>query len=316
MLYISPVELHARHQTMKKIVLQTFLFLIPLGIVPSSAQELLCEVNVNIEAIPTSQRDYLRTFKDDVERYLNTTRFTSETLEERIRCTFDIFFKQYAGNNQYIAQVYIASQRPIYHGDFRTETYTPVLRIMDENWEFTYIPNQRMIQDEFSLDPLCDFLDFYAYLIIGYDYDTYEPLSGSLWFEKAFNICQQMATSQLGRYWQQMATSYNRYTIARELTSTNYEQFRLAVNQYYFDGIDKLYADSKSALDAMLKSLETIASFRKLNPNSVTIKQFFDAKYKEIAELFLQYPSRDVYERLSAIDQEHRATYQEWKSKP
>ncbi|MCX7984272.1 MAG: DUF4835 family protein [Bacteroidetes bacterium] len=297
---------------MKTLILLLVLLFVTFS---SLAQELQCEVNVHMEAIPTSQRSYLQTFKDDVERYLNSTRFTSETIEEKIRCSFDIFIKQYTGNNQYLAQVYIASQRPIYRGDEKTDAYTPMLRIMDENWEFIYIPNQRMIQDDFVVDPLCDFLDFYAYIIIGFDYDTYEPLSGSPWFQKAFNICQQLASSQLGRYWQQASSSYNRYTLARELTSTNYEQFRIALNQYYFDGIDKISIEPPSALEAITYSLETIAAFRKLNPNSVVIKQFFDAKYKEIADIFLQYPTRDIYDKLSTIDQEHRATYQEWKNK-
>lgn len=294
------------------IIFILFLF----GVSSVYAQELLCEVNVTMEAIPSSQRDYLSNFKSDVERYLNTTRFTSENLEEKIRCTFDIFFKSYSGNNQYVAQVFIASQRPIYKGDYKTEQYTTVLRIMDENWEFTYVPNQRLVQDDFTIDPLGDFLDYYAYIIIGFDCDTYIPLSGTPWFQKALTICQQLAPTQSGKYWQQMATSYNRYGLASELTNSSYDQFRIAINNYYFDGLDKLGIDPPKALDAMLHSLESIATFRKLNPTSITIKQFFDAKYKEIAEVFLLSPSRDVYDRLSQLDQEHRATYQEWKNKP
>ncbi len=283
---------------------------------PVVAQELLCEVNVNLESIPSAQRDYLRTFKSDIERYLNSTRFTNENLEEKIRCTFDIFFKSAPGNNQYSAQVFIASQRPIYKNSIQTEATSTVIRIMDENWEFTYTPNQRMVQDDFTVDPLCDFLDFYAYIIIGYDLDSYVPLSGTSCFQKALNICQQLASTQGGKYWQQMSTSYNRYGLASELSNPSYEPFRLAMNNYYFDGLDKLSTNQSEALDAMLDAIEVISTFRKTNPSSVSVKQFFDAKYREIAEVFLRYPNRDVYDQLSRFDPEHRSTYQEMKTKP
>jgi hypothetical protein len=301
---------------MKKSLFYFIPILLLLHSFDSFGQELQCEVNVNLESISSSQRDYLSNFKSDVERYLNSTRYTSEPIEEKIRCNFDIFFKTYSGNNQYTAQVFIASQRPIYIGDDKSGNYTPVLRIMDENWEFTYYPNQRLVQDDYSTDPLCDFLDFYAYIIIGFDCDTYIPLSGSRYFQKAFNVCQQLAATSAGKYWQQMSSSYNRYGLASELTNSSYDKVRIAMNCYYFDGLDQLGVNSQQAFEAILTSLETISNFRKQNPKSITIKQFFDSKYKEIADIFLAYPSRDVYDRLSNLDIEHRATYQEWKSKP
>lgn len=287
----------------------------PLGLF---GQELSCIVTINTEGIPSGQRDYLRNFGTDIERYLNNTRFTNEDLDgEKIQCNIDIFFKTSISDNRYLAQAFIGSQRPIYLNDNeKSDRVTPVLRILDDKWTFTYLPNQRMIHDELSIDPLTNFLDFYACLIIGFDLETYVPMSGSQCFQKALNIVQLASNSPDGADWKPSSASYSRFGIVDELNNVKYSSIRIAFNNYHFDGVDLLATERQKALNNILKSIESINDLRRSqNPTSVLAKQFFDAKYKEIAESFQTYPDREVYERLSTYDQEHRATYQEWKMK-
>jgi hypothetical protein len=280
-------------------------------------QELNCKVTINTESIPSAQRDYLRNFSADVEHYLNGTKFTSEDLSgERIQCSFDIYFKTVTGDNSYLAQVFIGSQRPIYKGMDPTDRVTPILRIIDPSWQFIYSPGQRMVHDDFSYDPLTDFLDFYAYLIIGFDLDTYEPMSGSQCFKKALSTDQLASATPQGADWSPSSASYSRYGIVDELNSVKYTTFRSAFNNYHFDGIDLLATDPSTALKNILNALETINNLRRQYQTSVLIKQFYEAKYMEIAEAFHSYPERDIYDKLSAFDEEHRSTYQEWKLKP
>jgi hypothetical protein len=279
-------------------------------------QELNCKVTINTESIPSAQRDYLRNFAADVERYLNSTKFTNEDLSgEKIQCNFDINVKAVSGDNSYTAQVFVGSLRPIYKGDDPTDRVTPILRINDPSWQFIYTPGQRMIHDEYSYDPLTDFLDFYAYLIIGFDLDTYVPLSGTECFKKALNTDQQASTTPQGSDWGPSSASYSRYGIVDELNSVKYTSFRNDFNNYHFDGIDLLATDPVKALNNILSTLESINNIRRLYPTSVLIKQFFGAKYMEIAEAFQTYPDRDVYDKLSSFDEEHRSTYQEWKTR-
>jgi hypothetical protein len=288
------------------------------GLIPGElrGQELSCDVTVNVESIPTAQRDYLRNFEQDVERYMNTARFTDEDLMgEKIVCTIDVFFKMATGDNSYQAQFFISSQRPIYVNDAKTEKVTPIIRIMDEKCEFGYIPNQRLVQDDMVFDPLADLLDFYAYLIIGYDLETYTPLSGARWFQKALNIVQMGSSSAYGKDWQATSASYSRFAIANELNDVKYDAIRNAFNRYHFDGIDLLQTDAKSAMAAMLNAIETInEQRRRQNPTSVVVKHFFDAKYREIADVFVGYGDISVFDKLSTFDPEHRSTYQEKKT--
>jgi hypothetical protein len=281
-------------------------------------QELNCRVTINVESIQSAQRDYLRNFAQDIERYLNNNRFTNEDLDgERISCNMEIFFKSGTSDSRYQAQVVIASQRPVYVGDIVSDRTTPVLRILDNNWEFTYLPNQQMNHDEMIFEPLTSFLDFYAYIIIGYDLETYIPMSGNSCFQKAINTVRLAANAASSGDWKQTTASYSKFGITDELTNMKYDSFRDAFNNYFFDGVDLLATEQKLAQDNILNALESINTVRnRQNRTSVIVKQFFDAKYREIAEIFLTYPDRSIYDKLSNFDEEHRSTYQETKAKP
>ncbi len=295
----------------------TLVLFVSLTIVSAAlSQELTCTVTVNADNVASSQRDYLKNFKSDIERYLNSTRFTSDEVENKITCSFDVFFKSYSGNNQYTAQVYITSMRPIFEGHNKTDRFSQIIRILDENWDFTYTPNQRIILDDFLVDPFTDFLNYYAYIIIGFDAESFVPMSGNKYFQKALNICHREGSAPNGKNWQSSSSNYNRFGLADELNSPTYDSFHTALNSYYFDGIDSVSVKPAAAFNSLLESLQTLSTLRRENPMSVLLRQFFDAKFKEIAEVFSTFPNRVVYDQISRFDPEHRSTYQEWQNKP
>jgi hypothetical protein len=186
---------------------------------------------------------------------------------------------------------------------------------MDDRWEFIYVPNQLILFDEFRFDALTDFLDFYAYLIIGFDLETYTEFSGSRYFQKALNIANQATSTAFSRDWQPSQT-YSKFSIADEINNNKYQPFRLAFFAYHFEGIDLLATETQKGLDNVLSAVETISELRrKQDSRSVLIRAFFEAKYLEIAEIFLRYPDRSVYGRLITADPVHQSTYQEYSGR-
>ncbi len=282
-----------------------------------SAQELNCEVSVNMEKINSAQREYLRNFESDVKKYLNDNKWTDEDLGgEKIDCSMTIYFVSVAGDNDYTAQIVVGSQRPVYVGNDKSGRNTQVLRIADDKWEFIYVPNQPMTKDEYRFEPLTGVLNFYAYLIIGMDLETYNELSGSQCFQKALNICNQAMATSYSKDWQSGAGSYGRFNFLDELMNLKYQQFRLSFYSYHFDGLDLLATKPQDGLDAMLKAIEAIGELRqKQNPRSILVRVFFDSKYLEIADSFLAYRDRNVYDRLIAADPPHQGTYDTYRSK-
>jgi hypothetical protein len=298
---------------MKKIALVLTLLLILLPHV--YAQELNCQVTVNTENIPSSDRDYLRNFKSDIERYLNSTHFTEANLYgEKINVSMNIFFTQATGPNRYRAEVVIGSSRPIYVGNDVSDSVTQVLRLKDSQWEFPYIPNQRIYFDEYSFDPLTDFLDYYAFVIIGFDLDTYKSLDGSAIFQKALNTATAAIASPSAGDWQS-TSGYSRYGLAQELTNPRNEPILHAYYTYHFEGVDLLGTDNRKGLDNILGALEAVHLVRQQNAMSLLAKIVFDAKAKEIAKFFLSYPDPSVYDKLASYDPEHRTDYMDAKNK-
>jgi hypothetical protein len=287
-----------------------------ISVVRTPAQELNCEVTVNVDNITSGQRDYLRSFETDVKKYLNNTRFTDEDLSgERIDCSMTIFFLASSNDNKYTAQVVVVSQRPVYKDNDKTEKNTQVTRILDERWEFMYVPNQPMNKDEYRFDPVTSFLDYYANLIIGLDLETYNELAGARCFQRASNICNLAIASAYSVGWQAAsAGTYSRFAFLEELMNMKYQAYRQSFHSYHFDGLDLLATRPQMGMDAMLKAIEAIADMRqKQNPRSLLSKVFFDSKYLEIADVFLTWPDRSVYDRLSTADPAHQGTYDTYR---
>jgi hypothetical protein len=282
-----------------------------------SAQELNCEVSVNLEKITSGQRDYLRNFESDVKKYMNDNKWTVEDLGgEKIDCSMTIYFVSVAGENDYTAQIVVGSQRPVYVGNDKSGRNTQVLRIADDKWEFIYVPNQPMVKDEYRFEPLTGVLNFYAYLIIGTDLETYNELSGSQCFQKALNICNQAMGTSYAKDWQSSAGTYSRFGYLDELMNLKYQQFRLSFYSYHFEGLDLLATKPQDGLNAMLKAIEAIGELRqKQNPRSILVRAFFDTKYLEIADSFLAARDRAVYDQLIAADSPHQGIYDTYRNK-
>ena len=283
-----------------------------------NAQELNCEVTINVDNITSSQRDYLRAFEMDVKKYLNNNRYTDEDLGgEKIDCSITIFFLTGSTDNRYTAQAVVVSQRPIYTGNDKSGKNTQVLRILDGNWEFSYVPNQSMNKDDYRFDPVTSFLDFYAYLIIGFDLETYTEMSGSRCFQKALNICNLAGSSNSTNGWVAGTSgNYSRFAIIDELMNMKFQSFREAFFSYHFDGVDLLSTQQNKGQENMLKAIQTIGDLRlKQNPRSILVKTFFDSKYLEIAEDFLTWPDRDIYNTIDTEDPPHKGTYDSYRQR-
>jgi len=99
-----------------------------------TGQELDCDVTVNYESIPSTNKEYLVDFTSEVRTYLNSYKWTTEDLEgEKIKCSLSIFFTSASGSTGYSAQVFVGSQRLVYQGDGKV---TAVFRIKDDMWDF------------------------------------------------------------------------------------------------------------------------------------------------------------------------------------
>jgi hypothetical protein len=279
---------------------------------PGTAQMVDCVVEVDYEAVSTTHKDLLRNFKSDVINYVNNYNWGEGNPEEKVACTLNIFIKSAIGENQYSAQVFIGSSRPIYN----IQDNTAVIRLMDGLWEFPYIQDRPFEHNLHAFQGVASFLDFYMLLIMGFDYDTYEKLGGTSYFQMASEIASKGRS--LGENgWYVTGGSYSRVRLVDELLAPGGEAIRRASWEYHFNGLDSISIDPQAGYANMLGGLESIGAVRqKVDPLNLVIRSFFETKYLEIAAKFKDYPDPAVYITLSRIDPAHQTTYEEYRNRP
>lgn len=284
-----------------------FILLFPFTL--TLAQELNCKVTVNYEGLAVNNRELLIDFANVVESYMNTTQFTSEQWDGlKIDCALTIFFTGAANETDYSAQVVIVSTRPV----FRSTRQTPMLTISDANWSFRYVPNQALYANQATFDPLTSFLDFYANIIIGFDWETWAELGGTPYFKKAFDILNLSVSSPYKKGWEQSSASYSKWGLCNDLLNDRYRSFREAFFEYHY-GVDEYQIRKKEGQDKLVNMVTVMEDMQKKVgiANSVLIKQFFDTKNGEFVELLRDYPDNTVFSRLKKIDPSHATKYDE-----
>ncbi len=288
---------------MKKLICLFVILLTSLGV----AQELNCRVTVNYEGLPVANRENLVPFASMIEEYMNKTRFTENTWDgDKIDCSLNILFTGAPSEVEYNAQVVVISQRPV----FQSENNSLMLSLNDNAWSFQYEKGQGLYQNQSVYDPITSMLDFYAYLIIGYDLDSWQQLGGTDFYTKAYNIVNLGSTSRFKSGWERSSNSYSRFGMVEDLLNEKYRPLREAMADYHY-GLDYFTEKPSITFEKIGNLVTTLETMKKKgNINSVLLKVFFDAKHGEIIQYLSSCPEKDdLLQRLSKLDPAHSAKY-------
>jgi hypothetical protein len=185
---------------------------------------------------------------------------------------------------------------------------------MDNTWAFKYEKNQAMYFNQANFDPLTSILDFYAYLIIGFDADSYRPLDGTEHFQKALDITVRGASSSSSKGWLFESNAYNRRALIDNLLNAKYLQFRQDYFDYHYNGLDLFYTNDQrqTAYNNIVKLIKNLEKMKdQLDIRSVLMKVFFDAKAGEFIEYLKFYSDRSIFSTLKKIDPSHISKYDE-----
>lgn len=292
---------------MKKLAL--ILVLIPFRMIFS--QEIAAKVTVNFESLQTEYREKLVNFATQIEDYINKNKWTDLKWEgPKIPVSIQVYFRSGNPSNRYSAQVVISSQRPIY----QSEKSTLMLKLIDPNWEFTYEKNQVMLFNPNLFEPLTGFINYYVYVILGIDSDSYEEFGGTKYFNQALSIAYQGASSNFSGGWSSGEGSFNRVDFVSEYLNEKYQNFRKAFFDYHYNGLDLATEDPSLPIKKLISFIKTLEDLRnKVFSRSILLKVFFDTKYLEFCEILRNHSDKSVFDRLKKIDPAHISTYDEYQ---
>lgn len=273
----------------------------------ATAQEINATVTLNYDALSGTSRETVTNLGSAIQDYINSYQWTGQDFNgPKIPVTLNIYLLS-ASNGVYNAQAFIGSQRQVY----KSSSMSPMLRVMDNQWQFTYTQGQPLLHDQFHFNSLTGFIDYYMYMVLGFDYDSYDPMGGTKYFQNAANIVAQGQNSTYSQGWQPTSSgSYSRYALVNEILSGKYDIFRKSFYEYEYNGIDLLSTERDTAQVNIAKAMTNIANLvLQSGSRSTLIRVFFDAKYQEIANALQGYPDKGVLQKLAIVDQAHQNTY-------
>ena len=284
------------------------LFLVALAAAPS-AQELNCRVTLSRTALSGSEFAYLDDLRTEVERYVNGRAWTDDIVEadERVDCRLQITISEALSQTSFVAQLVVQATRPIYG----TAQSSPTILLSDDAWAFNYTRGQNLVFDLNRYDPLTSLLDFYALIILGYDYDSFSELGGTPHFERARRIAEVARSGGADNWGGDLSEDRSRYSLVQELLDPTFETLRRAHFSYHFSVLDQFVAQPQTAWTAAIATLGDLhALFLQFNRRRYATDVFFATKHQEIANLLRDAPQRNqAYAFLSEMDAAHLSSY-------
>jgi hypothetical protein len=268
------------------------------------AQELNCTVTINSSGAQTSDRGIFRDMKAAIEQFMNSRKWSGDAYKpyEKINCNMLI-------TGSFQASVQVQAARPVYNTNYSSL----IFNYADRDWEFEYIESLPLeFNDNTYTTNLTSMLALYAYLIIGIDFDTFVELGGTPYFQKALAVVNN--AQQANRTgWQPLNSNRNRYWIVENYNNGQMTEMRKAMYSYHRLGLDTFDKDPDKSRGVILNGLKEVKKVRDVNPTSILVVSFFDAKSKELANIFstgnIQI-RREAYDIITTIDPSNRAAYE------
>lgn len=284
-----------------KRLLRCILFLLIFSY-QANAQELNCRVSINYSNLSNTPTPVFQALQKDITAFLNERKWTNHTydINEKIECNFLITITEYNGLDKFTGTVQINLSRPVYYTSYNSPLFT--FKENDGKLVFNYLEGQPLeyIENQ-ATSNLTQVLAYYAYIILGYDYDTFSPLGGTEYFRKAFRI---VLNSQSAGYegWSTSDNKQNsRYNLIDALLDKRFENLRLGEYYWHRQGLDLVPKDPESGRRKMLEALKYIQRSERAKSNSLIVSLFFTAKSDEIVNVFSASPANEKAEVLRIL---------------
>lgn len=260
-----------------------FFLILTLSAITGRAQELLCTVEINTSAIEGTNKSVFETLQEAISDYLNETKWTNAVFSpnERIECRFFLTVKEY-NNDRIKGELQVQLSRPVYNSTYTTTLFN----FKDNKIEFDYCEGEPLIFNENSwTNNLQGILDYYAYLFLALDFDSFSPHGGQAYFDKAASVVQQAQSSgEIG--WRAFEDTRNRSAVLTAFTDANTASIRDLLYQYHRRGLDEMVTSPDKGRAAITESLSAIKQVYDHSPMSVALSIFRDSKLDELVNVY------------------------------
>ncbi len=259
---------------------------------PASSQELLARVSVVASRVnSTVDKKIFATLQTQLNNLLNNRKWTNDQFQpnEKIECSFMLNIESIVEANVYKATLTVQAARPVFNSSYNAA----LVNFIDADVTFKYVEfqpvefNENRVQGtDASAANLTAVFAYYAYMIIGLDYDSFSPKSGEPFYRKAQNIVNNAPEGRNVSGWRVFDGSRNRYWLNENLINSKYNIIHDIIYSYYRSGLDKLFDAEPEARANMLQTITQLQAFNKENANTMILQFFLQGKFQELVGIF------------------------------
>jgi len=288
----------------RKILFAVLLFLF---VYSNHAQELRCNVQVVSQQIQGTNKQVFRTMQQAIVEFMNNRNWTNHVFgqEERIECNILINITKQITADEFEGTMQIQSRRPVYN----TSYSTVMLNYMDNDIHFKYVEFETLDFNETShTSNLTSLLAYYAYIILGLDYDSFGYEGGNPYFEKAERIVSN-AQNAPEKGWKAFESKEhkNRYWLIQNILDEEFSSIREFIYRYHRLGLDVMESKAADGRSQIIESIEKLLEVKRNKPDPFMhfLRVVLDAKSEEFVNVFQEGSITDkerVHKMLVEID--------------
>jgi hypothetical protein len=297
---------------MKRLFLVVSCFLSVIGF----SQELNCKVTIIKEAsleVNSTELEIFKELEQIITDMMNNTQWTKDPFktEERINCNLQLQINKIPSPGTYGGAIQIQCTRPVFNSNYNTLLFN----FRDEDLAFTFSRNTLVTYtpNQFR-DNLSSILAFYAYFIIGMDYDSFSSKGGT----KYFNECQQIVSNAQNSGapgWKSSEQGKrNRFWLVDNILQQAFEPLRECSYSYHRKGMDVMFDDKVKAKKSLFEALSKLSPVVLVRPNSPNVVNYLLCKRDELKSILSDSELKektDFVSLLKKLDPSNSSKYQE-----
>ena len=272
-------------------------FLLFCCCVSASAQDLNARVTVVAPKIQTTNKRIFQSLETAMKDFLNGHKWIIDPIlpAERLECSFVLNIVSWDNASGFSGELQVQSSRPVYNSAYTTS----LININDKDFDFTYNEGQTIdYSDQTFISNLASVMAFYAYIIAGFDYDSFSRYGGTPYFSLAQQVVINAQSSSY-KGWKAFDDNINRYWLSENLNNKAYAPLRGLIYDYHRNGLDVMADNASKGRKAIYTLLPILAEADRQRLGSMFPLIFFSAKADELVSIF---SAADTQERLDAMN--------------
>lgn len=252
------------------------------------SQELKCNVQIVSQQIQGTNKQVFQTMQTAIYEFMNNTNWTNHvySIDERIECNLMFNITEQLSADEFKGTLTIQSRRPVYNTNYNTT----MLNYVDNNIHFRYVEFEPLQYDATQhLSNLTSLLAYWAYMIIGLDYDSFSYLGGTPFLQQAENIVTNAQNAREAGWKPFESLDHkNRYWLVTDILDDAYRPLREFLYDYHRMGLDVMDQKVTEGRAVIAESLDKLQSVYRDKPDPFMywLQLIMDAKSDEMINVF------------------------------